>query len=76
MKEASSGLRWCVNEMERRYKLMAHLGVRNLNGYQQKSKRCCCFGEPLKDPTWKINEAEEGEEAPDLEELPLIVLSS
>ena len=33
MKEASSGLRWCVNEMERRYKLMAHLGVRNLNGY-------------------------------------------
>ena len=36
MKEASSGLRWCVNEMERRYKLMAHLGVRNLNGYNKK----------------------------------------
>ena len=75
MKEASSGLRWCVNEMERRYKLMAHLGVRNLNGYNKKVSDASSNGEPLKDPTWKINEAEEGEEAPDLEELPLIVLA-
>ena len=75
MKEASSGLRWCVNEMERRYKLMAHLGVRNLNGYNKKVSDASANGEPLKDPTWKINEAEEGEEAPDLEELPLIVLA-
>ena len=75
MKEASSGLRWCVNEMERRYKLMAHLGVRNLNGYNKKVSDASSKGEPLKDPTWKINEAEEGEEAPDLEELPLIVLA-
>ena len=75
MKEASSGLRWCVNEMERRYKLMAHLGVRNLNGYNKKVSDALSKGEPLKDPTWKINEAEEGEEAPDLEELPLIVLA-
>lgn len=75
MKEASSGLRWCVNEMERRYKLMAHLGVRNLNGYNKKVSDALANGEPLKDPTWKINEAEEGEEAPDLEELPLIVLA-
>jgi S-DNA-T family DNA segregation ATPase FtsK/SpoIIIE len=75
MKEASSGLRWCVNEMERRYKLMAHLGVRNLNGYNKKVSDAIASGEPLKDPTWKINEAEEGEEAPDLEELPLIVLA-
>ena len=75
MKEASSGLRWCVNEMERRYKLMAHLGVRNLNGYNKKVIEASSAGEPLKDPTWKINEAEEGEEAPDLEELPLIVLA-
>ena len=75
MKEASSGLRWCVNEMERRYKLMAHLGVRNLNGYNKKVSDALASGEPLKDPTWKINEAEEGEEAPDLEELPLIVLA-
>ena len=75
MKEASSGLRWCVNEMERRYKLMAHLGVRNLNGYNKKVSDAISFGEALKDPMWKINEAEEGEEAPDLEELPLIVLA-
>ncbi len=75
MKEASSGLRWCVNEMERRYKLMAHLGVRNLNGFNKKVSDAAASGEPLKDPTWKINEAEEGEEAPDLEELPLIVLA-
>ena len=75
MKEASSGLRWCVNEMERRYKLMAHLGVRNLNGYNKKVSDALANGQPLKDPTWKINEAEEGEEAPDLEELPLIVLA-
>ena len=75
MKEASSGLRWCVNEMERRYKLMAHLGVRNLNGYNKKVTDAISAGEPIKDPTWKINDAEEGEEAPDLEELPLIVLA-
>ena len=75
MKEASSGLRWCVNEMERRYKLMAHLGVRNLNGYNKKVSEALSSGKPIKDPTWKINEAEEGEEAPDLEELPLIVLA-
>ena len=75
MKEASSGLRWCVNEMERRYKLMAHLGVRNLNGFNKKVSDAAASGEPLKDPTWKINEAEEGEVAPDLEELPLIVLA-
>ena len=75
MKEASSGLRWCVNEMERRYKLMAHLGVRNLNGYNKKVSDAISSGNPIKDPTWKINEAEEGEEAPDLEELPLIVLA-
>ena len=75
MKEASSGLRWCVNEMERRYKLMAHLGVRNLNGYNKKVSEAISSGKPIKDPTWKINEAEEGEEAPDLEELPLIVLA-
>tara|TARA_B000000441_G_C21640268_1_gene288856 strand:- start:9 stop:839 length:831 start_codon:yes stop_codon:yes gene_type:complete len=61
--------------MERRYKLMAHLGVRNLNGYNKKVSEAISSGKPIKDPTWKINEAEEGEEAPDLEELPLIVLA-
>jgi S-DNA-T family DNA segregation ATPase FtsK/SpoIIIE len=75
MKEASSGLRWCVNEMERRYKLMAHLGVRNLNGFNKKVSDSITSGELIKDPTWKINEAAEGEEAPTLEELPFIVLA-
>ena len=75
MKEASSGLRWCVNEMERRYKLMAHLGVRNLNGFNKKVSDSIALGELIKDPTWKINEAAEGEEAPTLEELPFIVLA-
>ena len=75
MKEASNGLRWCVNEMERRYKLMAHLGVRNLNGFNKKIAESISVGESIKDPTWKINDAPEGEEAPSLEELPFIVLA-
>ena len=75
MKEASSGLRWCVNEMERRYKLMAHLGVRNLNGFNKKVADANASGNPINDPTFKINEAEEGEEVPTLEELPFIVLA-
>tara|TARA_Y100001970_G_C14259557_1_gene878706 strand:+ start:12110 stop:14467 length:2358 start_codon:yes stop_codon:yes gene_type:complete len=73
MKEASSGLRWCVNEMERRYKLMAHLGVRNLNGYNKKILETKNSGKYIKDPTWKVED--EDEEIPDLEELPLIVLA-
>ena len=44
--------------MERRYKLMAHLGVRNLNGYNKKVADANSSGSPVKDPTWKINEAE------------------
>ena len=76
MKEASSGLRWCVNEMERRYKLMAELGVRNLNGYNKKVSDAINLGTPLKDPLWKKEEDEELEtEAPDLENLPNIVLA-
>ena len=76
MKEASSGLRWCVNEMERRYKLMAELGVRNLNGYNKKVSDAINSGTPLKDPLWKKEEDEELEtETPDLENLPNIVLA-
>jgi len=76
MKEASSGLRWCVNEMERRYKLMAELGVRNLNGYNKKVSEAINSGTPLKDPLWKKEEDEELEtESPDLENLPNIVLA-
>ena len=77
MKEASSGLRWCVNEMERRYKLMAQLGVRNLNGYNKKVSDAKDSGKPLKDPLWKKSdeEAEEKEEVPELENLPNIILA-
>jgi len=76
MKQASSGLRWCVNEMERRYKLMAELGVRNLNGYNKKVSDAISSGTPIKDPLWKKDKDEELEsEAPDLENLPNIVLA-
>ena len=53
MKKASNGLRWCVNEMERRYFLMAELGVRNLNGYNKKVLDSIKSGSPIKDPLWK-----------------------
>jgi S-DNA-T family DNA segregation ATPase FtsK/SpoIIIE len=76
MKEASSGLRWCVNEMERRYKLMAQLGVRNLNGYNKKVSDAIKSGTPIQDPLWKKEEDEELEtEPPNLENLPNIILA-
>lgn len=69
MREASSALRWCVNEMERRYKLMSALGVRNLSGYNQKIQEALKKEEPLMNP---LNPAEAD---PDyLDELPLIVV--
>lgn len=69
MREASSALRWCVNEMERRYKLMSALGVRNLSGYNQKVQEAVKKEEPLLNP---LNPAEA---EPDyLDELPLIVV--
>ncbi len=69
MREASSALRWCVNEMERRYKLMSALGVRNLSGYNQKIQEALKKEEPLMNP---LNPAEA---EPDyLDELPLIVV--
>jgi DNA segregation ATPase FtsK/SpoIIIE, S-DNA-T family len=52
MKEAANALRWCVAEMERRYKLMAHLGVRNLAGYNQKVQEAHTKGQALTDPFW------------------------
>lgn len=78
MKDAANGLRWCVGEMERRYKLMAALGVRNLAGYNRKVDEARKAGEPLKDPLFKPEEnyepgAEEAT-APDLEHLPAIVV--
>ena len=78
MKEAASGLRWCVAEMERRYKLMASAGVRNLAGFNRKVEDAIAAGEPMKDPFWvaeeEYNAGEEVATAPDLEPLPFIVV--
>jgi S-DNA-T family DNA segregation ATPase FtsK/SpoIIIE len=73
MKEAANGLRWCVGEMERRYKLLAALGVRNLAGYNKKVLDAIEAGEPIKDPFWKREESLDNE-APDLGKLPYIVV--
>ncbi len=80
MKEAASGLRWCVGEMERRYKLMATFGVRNLAGFNRKIEEAKAAGEPLTDPFWEVAEQapfelnEVSGEAPELETLPYIVV--
>src|SRR5690554_603246 len=76
MKEAANALRWCVAEMERRYRLMANLGVRNIAGYNKKVKDARAEGEPLLDPLWKPDEylANDEQERPELEKLPTIVV--
>lgn len=77
MKDAANALRWCVAEMERRYRLMAALGVRNVGGFNRKVKDARKAGEPIKDPLWQPNpllEDDDSEEAPDLETLPFIVV--
>lgn len=75
MKDAATGLRWCVGEMERRYKLMAALGVRNLAGYNKKITDAEKAGEPIADPIWRPDEAGIGEETPpNLTTLPFIVV--
>ncbi|PKG59232.1 cell division protein FtsK [Shewanella sp. Choline-02u-19] len=73
MKEAANSLRWCVGEMERRYKLMSALGVRNLKGYNLKIKNAKEAGEPIVDPLWKSSDSMEPE-APELDKLPSIVV--
>ena len=76
MKEAANALRWCVAEMERRYKLMAALGVRNLAGYNKKVTEAMRAGKPISDPLFKVEGDFEDEdlEIPTLEELPKIVI--
>ncbi|MEX1237409.1 MAG: FtsK/SpoIIIE domain-containing protein, partial [Pseudomonadales bacterium] len=75
MKDAANALRWCVGEMERRYRLMAAMGVRNIGGFNRKVKDAEKAGKPIKDPLWQPSPLdEEGEEAPDLETLPYIVV--
>lgn len=73
MKEAANALRWCVGEMERRYKLLSAVGVRNLAGYNAKVKAAIEAGEPLTDPLWKAGDSMD-ETAPLLETLPSIVV--
>ncbi len=78
MKDAAAGLRWCVAEMERRYKLMSAMGVRNLAGFNRKLLDAIQAGEPILDPFWKPEEhfqaGEEIAKAPQLETLPMIVV--
>ncbi|MDO9423591.1 MAG: DNA translocase FtsK 4TM domain-containing protein [Methylobacter sp.] len=75
MKEASNALRWAVAEMERRYKLMSKMGVRNLAGFNQLIEDATAKGESIRDPMFQmINPLEEGEEYPTLNTLPSIVI--
>jgi DNA segregation ATPase FtsK/SpoIIIE, S-DNA-T family len=74
MKEAANALRWCVAEMERRYRLMATLGVRNLSGFNRKVKEARDANKPLKDPLWPAELLVSGQPAPELESLPYIVV--
>lgn len=75
MKDAATGLRWCVGEMERRYRLMAALGVRNLAGYNKKILDAQRAGEPITDPLWRPDESGIGQSEPDeLGQLPFIVV--
>ncbi|MBS0226194.1 MAG: DNA translocase FtsK 4TM domain-containing protein [Proteobacteria bacterium] len=73
MKEAANGLRWCVGEMERRYKLMSAVGVRNLAGFNKKVKDAADAGQPIMDPLFKASGIPD--EAPQpLDTLPFIVV--
>ncbi len=75
MKEASNALRWAVAEMERRYKLMSKMGVRNLAGFNQLIEDATARGETIRDPMFQmINPLEEGEDFPVLNKLPSIVI--
>nr|WP_208399820.1 MULTISPECIES: DNA translocase FtsK [unclassified Dyella] len=74
MKEAANALRWCVAEMERRYKLMAAVGVRNLAGFNKKVKDAENAGQPLLDPLFRPNPEMPNLAAEPLEPLPYIVV--
>ena len=73
MKDAANALRWCVGEMERRYKLLSAVGVRTLAGYNAKVKEAIEAGTPIVDPIWKEGDSMD-ETAPHLEKLPNIVV--
>ena len=77
MKEAANSLRWCVAEMDRRYRLMSALGVRNIGGYNRKVKDAIVSGDPIKDPMFTPPPFEDDEkpiEHPTLQQLPYIVV--
>ncbi|WP_417537064.1 DNA translocase FtsK [Marinomonas sp.] len=79
MKDAANGLRWSVDEMERRYKLMSKLGVRNIAGYNKKVRDAMDAGKPIEDPLWQPEMAMFSEDGvartvPHLEPLPYIVI--
>ncbi|KML66359.1 DNA translocase FtsK 4TM domain-containing protein [Pectobacterium peruviense] len=73
MKDAANALRWCVGEMERRYKLMSALGVRNLAGYNERVMTANAMGRPIPDPFWKPGDSMDMT-PPVLEKLPYIVV--
>ncbi|MEE2983189.1 MAG: DNA translocase FtsK 4TM domain-containing protein [Pseudomonadota bacterium] len=73
MKEASNALRWCLAEMERRYRLMATLGVRNIGGYNRKVEEAAKKGKPIADPFYEPQPGEDGA-GPPLTRLPHIVV--
>jgi S-DNA-T family DNA segregation ATPase FtsK/SpoIIIE len=77
MKDAANALRWCVGEMDRRYQLMASLGVRNIGGYNRKVKEAIEAGNPIPNPVWQPPEIEDPDkpvERPTLTPLPYIVI--
>ncbi|WP_274607605.1 DNA translocase FtsK, partial [Thiococcus pfennigii] len=78
MKEAANALRWCVGEMERRYRLMAQLGVRNIAGFNRKVAEAAAAGTPIPDPTFVTEHGglagEDGEPVPTLSHMPYIVV--
>lgn len=71
MNDAANALRWCVAEMERRYQVMAAMGVRNLEGYNAKVTQAIANKQPICDPLWDPNS---GTPAPHLEKLPFVVV--
>ena len=73
MKDAANALNWCVNEMEKRYRLMSALGVRNIAGFNEKIKLAEEMGRPIPDPLWKPTDSMDLE-MPTLEKLPYIVV--
>jgi S-DNA-T family DNA segregation ATPase FtsK/SpoIIIE len=74
MKDAVSALNWCVNEMERRYKLMSFLKIRKITDYNRKVEEALARGEDLIDPTWKPSDSATQDRAPRLQSLPMIVI--